>query len=128
MARTTSRAPSPSTKPRSRATNEPRGPRHHDGGFGNLSQGSHHDVEPSHPRRSTLNAATMGTGYFPVFSAGSIQARARSKGDDLMPSSPPSSDTPPGHTHAAVDAPALIAKVASLQNLKEYAELNWSGS
>jgi len=70
----------------------------------------------------------MGTGYFPVFSAGSIQARARSKGDDLMPSSPPSSDSPPGHTHAAVDAPALIAKVASLQNLKEYAELNWSGS
>ena len=45
-----------------------------------------------------------------------------------MPSSPPSSDSPPGHTHAAVDVPALIAKVASLQNLKEYAELNWSGS
>src|SRR6187455_42206 len=26
------------------------------------------------------------------------------------------------------DTPALIAKVAALQNLKEYAELNWSGS
>ena len=28
----------------------------------------------------------------------------------------------------ASDTPALIAKVAALQNLKEYAELNWSGS
>src|SRR5882672_5558105 len=28
----------------------------------------------------------------------------------------------------AGDTPALIAKVAALQNLKEYAELNWSGS
>ena len=26
------------------------------------------------------------------------------------------------------DTPALIAKVAALQNLKEYAELNWSGT
>ena len=26
------------------------------------------------------------------------------------------------------DTPALIAKVAALQNLKEYAELNWTGS
>src|SRR5579872_4626183 len=26
------------------------------------------------------------------------------------------------------DIPALIAKVAALQNLKEYAELNWTGS
>src|SRR6266540_4136555 len=26
------------------------------------------------------------------------------------------------------DVPALIAKVAALQNLKEYAELNWSGA
>ena len=26
------------------------------------------------------------------------------------------------------DVPALIAKVASLQNLKEYAELNWTGT
>src|SRR3954466_10358123 len=26
------------------------------------------------------------------------------------------------------DTPALIAKVAALQNLKEFAELNWSGS
>jgi hypothetical protein len=26
------------------------------------------------------------------------------------------------------DTPALIAKVAALQNLKEYAELNWNGS
>ena len=25
------------------------------------------------------------------------------------------------------DVPALIAKVAALQNLKEYAELNWTG-
>src|SRR3954453_16115693 len=31
-------------------------------------------------------------------------------------------------TGKAGDTPALIAKVASLQNLKEYAELNWSGS
>src|SRR5262249_34638823 len=28
----------------------------------------------------------------------------------------------------AGDMPALIAKVAALQNLKEYAELNWTGS
>src|SRR3954454_25243338 len=28
----------------------------------------------------------------------------------------------------AGDTPALIAKVAALQNLKEYAELNWSGA
>ena len=26
------------------------------------------------------------------------------------------------------DVPALIAKVAALQNLKEYAELNWTGT
>src|SRR5205085_10362827 len=45
---------------------------------------------------------------------------------------PPSTDAPspqaqaPG-TSAAV-ASTLIAKIASLQNLKEYAELNWSGS
>src|SRR6188768_2539575 len=34
------------------------------------------------------------------------------------------SDTP----GKAGDVPALIAKVAALQNLKEYAELNWSGT
>ena len=28
----------------------------------------------------------------------------------------------------SVDAPPLIKKIAGLQNLKEYAELNWSGS
>ena len=50
-----------------------------------------------------------------------------------MPSPPPTSDSPSvvdrasgGHAHG--DSSALIAKVASLQNLKEYAELNWSGS
>ncbi len=26
------------------------------------------------------------------------------------------------------DTPALIGKIAALQNLKEYAELNWTGS
>src|SRR5450432_980443 len=31
-------------------------------------------------------------------------------------------------TGKASDTPALIAKVAALQNLKEFAELNWSGS
>src|SRR6201995_5576796 len=31
-------------------------------------------------------------------------------------------------TGKASDTPALIAKVASLQNLKEFAELNWTGS
>ena len=31
-------------------------------------------------------------------------------------------------TGKAGDMPALIAKVAALQNLKEYAELNWSGT
>ena len=31
-------------------------------------------------------------------------------------------------TGKAGDTPALIAKVAALQNLKEYAELNWTGS
>src|SRR3954464_9654490 len=31
-------------------------------------------------------------------------------------------------TGKAGDTPALIAKVAALQNLKEFAELNWSGS
>ena len=45
-----------------------------------------------------------------------------------MPSPPPSSDSPAAHSHAAGDTPALIAKIASLQNLREYAELNWSGS
>src|SRR5262245_54223108 len=31
-------------------------------------------------------------------------------------------------TAKAGDVPALIAKVAALQNLKEYAELNWAGT
>ena len=31
-------------------------------------------------------------------------------------------------TGKAGDTPALIAKVAALQNLKEFAELNWSGT
>ena len=31
-------------------------------------------------------------------------------------------------TGKAGDVPALIAKVAALQNLKEYAELNWEGT
>src|SRR5580765_4063974 len=35
---------------------------------------------------------------------------------------------PPESTAKAGDLPALIAKVAALQNLKEYAELNWSGT
>ena len=33
-----------------------------------------------------------------------------------------------GDAPAKGDTPALIAKVAALQNLKEYAELNWSGT
>ena len=31
-------------------------------------------------------------------------------------------------TGKAGDTPALIAKVAALQNLKEFAELNWTGT
>jgi serine protein kinase len=45
-----------------------------------------------------------------------------------MPSPPSASDSPSAHGHAAGDSPPLIAKVASLQNLKEYADLNWSGN
>jgi len=45
-----------------------------------------------------------------------------------MPS-PPTSDSPASSPAPAVGSPStLIAKVASLQNLKEYAELNWTGS
>src|SRR5947209_18883699 len=45
-----------------------------------------------------------------------------------MPSAPSNSDSPPSQASSSGGASPLIGKVASLQNLKEYAELNWSGS
>src|SRR5436190_7792997 len=39
-----------------------------------------------------------------------------------------SESTGKGDAPAKADTPALIAKVAALQNLKEYAELNWTGT